>query len=323
MFAHIELGAIDAGRACAAKALARHRELLEEGGLRHLVLLLALGLLEHDAGCFDAAMLGYRRAAEAAARLGDGRIEATATGYAALARLEFGAPDLARESSAKRSPACGASASTSTSECSARCWERSRPASVESRRRESSSRARSVTSSSRGADLSSWRRGSARVTSISRWRRRLRSLATRCRRAPTAGGRTIVRDPCRGAHARARGGSGGGLGVCTPGTGSCADGKAKTCNERGDGYVEFTCDALQGMKCEPGGCKGACTPTALGHDDAGCHYYPTVTANVVWRGFDNALTGDYVALTYPSAGKNAAFITVTARSRSNAAAPSP
>jgi hypothetical protein len=92
--------------------------------------------------------------------------------------------------------------------------------------------------------------------------------------------------------------------VCTPNTGSCADGKAKACKPDGSGYVEFECDPVQGMTCAPDGCKGSCASAAVHASYIGCDYYPTVTLNPVWSGFD-------FAVAVGNASDGAAHVTVS------------
>ncbi|HKU36601.1 MAG TPA: IgGFc-binding protein, partial [Polyangiales bacterium] len=77
--------------------------------------------------------------------------------------------------------------------------------------------------------------------------------------------------------------------ACTPGEASCSGGKARICREDGSGYYDFDCDAAQGMTCEANGCKGACAPPEVTSSYIGCDYYPTVTLNPVWSGFDFAV----------------------------------
>jgi hypothetical protein len=77
--------------------------------------------------------------------------------------------------------------------------------------------------------------------------------------------------------------------VCQPGQASCSNGKAKACKSDGSGFVEFECDPVQGMTCEPSGCKGRCAETWTAASYIGCDYYPTVTLNPVWSGFDFAV----------------------------------
>ncbi|MFI5308187.1 MAG: hypothetical protein ACHQ53_12580, partial [Polyangiales bacterium] len=76
---------------------------------------------------------------------------------------------------------------------------------------------------------------------------------------------------------------------CVPGEASCADGQAKLCREDGSGFDGFDCDPMQGMTCEPDGCKGVCAPPEVTTSYIGCDYYPTVTLNPVWSGFDFAI----------------------------------
>jgi hypothetical protein len=77
--------------------------------------------------------------------------------------------------------------------------------------------------------------------------------------------------------------------ACTPGDASCKDGRARYCREDGSGYDEFDCDPMQGMVCAADGCKGACAPPEVTTSYIGCDYYPTVTLNPVWSGFDYAI----------------------------------
>jgi len=77
--------------------------------------------------------------------------------------------------------------------------------------------------------------------------------------------------------------------ICVPKTGTCSSGKAKACSADGLSLAEFDCDPMQGMTCAPDGCHGACSPPELGPSYIGCDYYPTVTLNPVWSGFDFAV----------------------------------
>jgi len=77
--------------------------------------------------------------------------------------------------------------------------------------------------------------------------------------------------------------------VCTPGEASCANGVAKFCRLDGTGFDTFDCDPMQGMVCEASGCKGACAPPQVTESYIGCDYFPTVTLNPVWSGFDFAI----------------------------------
>lgn len=77
---------------------------------------------------------------------------------------------------------------------------------------------------------------------------------------------------------------------CSPGEASCSGGSAKLCRKDGSGFDTFECDVKQGMTCEADGCKGACAPPEVSASYIGCDYYPTVTLNPVWSGFDFAVT---------------------------------
>ncbi|HVY47217.1 MAG TPA: IgGFc-binding protein [Minicystis sp.] len=92
--------------------------------------------------------------------------------------------------------------------------------------------------------------------------------------------------------------------VCAPGSGTCKDGQAKACRPDGSGYVEFACDPVQGESCTASGCKGACSPGELGPSYIGCDYWPTVTLNPVWSGFD-------FAVAVANASNQTAKVTVT------------
>jgi hypothetical protein len=102
---------------------------------------------------------------------------------------------------------------------------------------------------------------------------------------------------------------------CAPGYGcvtcvpyqaqSCANDVGTMCKPDGSGFVDFECDATQGMTCTPGGCTGACSPSTLGPSYIGCDYYPTVTWNgVLEKWFD-------FAATVANAGDKPAHVTVT------------
>lgn len=75
---------------------------------------------------------------------------------------------------------------------------------------------------------------------------------------------------------------GSGCGPCVLGSGSCADGIGRACGTDGR-FHSFECDAVQGMKCLPEGCVGACSPPELGSSYLGCEYWPTVTMNGVFE----------------------------------------
>ncbi len=70
---------------------------------------------------------------------------------------------------------------------------------------------------------------------------------------------------------------------CKPRTSKCSGDKASYCSEDGSRVVSFACDPLQGMRCTADGCVGSCTPLEMGMTSAGCEFWPTVTANGVWR----------------------------------------
>jgi IgGFc binding protein len=93
--------------------------------------------------------------------------------------------------------------------------------------------------------------------------------------------------------------------TCLPGEqGSCSNGVGKFCLADGSGYETFDCDPVQGMQCDPDGCKGSCAPPALADSYLGCDYYPTVTPNPVWSGFD-------FAVAVANAGQSATTVHVT------------
>lgn len=70
--------------------------------------------------------------------------------------------------------------------------------------------------------------------------------------------------------------------ACVPYTpAACSNGVGTMCNAAGTDYVDFECDALQGMECTPSGCTGSCSPSELGPSYIGCEYWPTVTWNGV------------------------------------------
>lgn len=94
--------------------------------------------------------------------------------------------------------------------------------------------------------------------------------------------------------------------VTCPPSGTVCDGNVgRTCNSHGTGYEkEIVCDELQGMTCTPFGCRGDCSPEALGNSYIGCDYYPTVTFNSVFEGFS-------FAVAVGNAGDKPASIVVT------------
>ncbi len=76
---------------------------------------------------------------------------------------------------------------------------------------------------------------------------------------------------------------------CQPGARSCSGGIGQYCVSDGSGITSFDCDPEQGMVCDPDGCKGVCAPPEVTESYIGCDYYPTVTLNPVWSGFDFAI----------------------------------
>lgn len=93
--------------------------------------------------------------------------------------------------------------------------------------------------------------------------------------------------------------------VCTPGEGGCGSDSATVCRPDGQGYETYHCDPVQGMSCQPDGCKGVCSWGSLGTSYVGCDYYPTVTVNNgVWQGFA-------FAATLSNLGETAANVVVT------------
>ena len=98
--------------------------------------------------------------------------------------------------------------------------------------------------------------------------------------------------------------SGVGCMACTPGAASCKNGQAKVCRSDGSATLEFECDPVQGMTCDPDGCHGACAMAAAAASYIGCDYYPTVTLNPVWSGFT-------FAAAVANAGEQMANVTVT------------
>ncbi len=79
--------------------------------------------------------------------------------------------------------------------------------------------------------------------------------------------------------------------VCRPGTGTCNGNESRTCAGDGSGYVESTCDPMQGVSCDgaTGACVGACAPQNIGSSYIGCDYFPTVTGNTAGTQFDFAV----------------------------------
>ncbi|MFT3928053.1 MAG: IgGFc-binding protein [Myxococcales bacterium] len=75
---------------------------------------------------------------------------------------------------------------------------------------------------------------------------------------------------------------------CIPEQASCENGQATWCSPKGE-LLAFECDPVQGLTCDPDGCKGACTLGEVHDSYIGCDYYPTVTLNPVWSGFTFAI----------------------------------
>ena len=69
--------------------------------------------------------------------------------------------------------------------------------------------------------------------------------------------------------------------LCVPGSYQCVGELSQVCDETGSAWVdEQTCDAVQGLACDPmsGACTGACA--GLGNSYIGCDYYPVVTQQI-------------------------------------------
>ncbi|MEO8844889.1 MAG: IgGFc-binding protein [Kofleriaceae bacterium] len=79
--------------------------------------------------------------------------------------------------------------------------------------------------------------------------------------------------------------------MCVPNTATCNGNVAHECNADGTGYMDETCDPIEGETCDPtaGGCTGPCALKTLGLSYIGCEYYPTITGNIVGNDFDFAL----------------------------------
>lgn len=79
--------------------------------------------------------------------------------------------------------------------------------------------------------------------------------------------------------------------VCRPGTGTCNGDESHACASDGSGYIDSTCDPLQGVTCDgaTGACVGACAPQHIGSSYIGCDYFPTVTGNTAGTQFDFAV----------------------------------
>ncbi len=69
---------------------------------------------------------------------------------------------------------------------------------------------------------------------------------------------------------------------CLPGATQCNGIIAQVCNDQSMWEDSESCDALQGLMCDPnvGECAGACAQAKLGTSYIGCDYYPTTLANL-------------------------------------------
>ncbi|HUJ57031.1 MAG TPA: IgGFc-binding protein [Kofleriaceae bacterium] len=105
--------------------------------------------------------------------------------------------------------------------------------------------------------------------------------------------------------------------LCVPNTGTCNGNDSHACNSMGTGYVDTTCDPVQGESCDAtmGVCTGACAPLTLGLSYIGCEYFPTVTGNLVGNNFDFAVaianTGSQPAMVTIEDGALTSPMTVT------------
>jgi IgGFc binding protein len=75
---------------------------------------------------------------------------------------------------------------------------------------------------------------------------------------------------------------------CVPGAASCANGLATYCRQDGT-LARYECDPVQGLTCGARGCSGSCDLSEIEASYIGCDYYPTVTLNPVWTGFQFAV----------------------------------
>jgi hypothetical protein len=109
--------------------------------------------------------------------------------------------------------------------------------------------------------------------------------------------------------------------VCRPGTGTCNGNESHTCASDGAGYIDSTCDPMQGVSCDEstGACVGACAPQNLGSSYIGCDYFPTVTGNTAGTQFDFAVvianTTPDPAMIHIEGGALTTPITLTAGAR--------
>jgi hypothetical protein len=101
----------------------------------------------------------------------------------------------------------------------------------------------------------------------------------------------------------------GGCAECVPGEGACNGDQVQQCNGMGTGFdIVDTCDALQGLMCNPnlGACDGACA--GLGLSYIGCDYYPVSLQQ--HDGYNTAPTHEY-AVAVANTSDQLAKVTVT------------
>ncbi len=94
---------------------------------------------------------------------------------------------------------------------------------------------------------------------------------------------------------------------CVPGSHQCIGEVSQVCTDDGAGWQgDNTCDAVQGLTCDPGtgACVGACA--ALGSSYIGCDYYPVVTQQL-----DAYVGGNPYAVAVANTTNETATITVT------------
>ncbi len=94
---------------------------------------------------------------------------------------------------------------------------------------------------------------------------------------------------------------------CVPGSNQCVGQVSQVCTNDGTAWVdENTCDAVQGLTCDPGSgaCLGACA--GLGSSYIGCDYYPVVTQQ-----YDPYVGANPYAVAVANTTDQAATITIT------------
>ena len=95
--------------------------------------------------------------------------------------------------------------------------------------------------------------------------------------------------------------------LCVPGSYQCVGDVSQVCTDDGMAWVDGqTCDAVQGLACDPGtgACLGACA--GLGTSYIGCDYYPVVTQQ-----YDPYVGGNPYAVAVANTTAQAATITIT------------